>query len=168
MNDLQMTNKGDLAILNYDIATTDSIKQAILIKLRWFFSEWIYNTNLGIEWFEKILIKNPNKLLVRRMIEDAVLSVDGVTDVSDTKLTIFNETRKARISFKYKTINGAYDVMETIDFEADEEVLVCYVSGETLFLVRPASMFYVDGGSVVFTSYSGAEVEKETLYIGGN
>ncbi len=166
MNDLQMTNKGDLAILNYDIATTDSIEQAILIRLRWFFSEWVYDTELGVEWFEKVLIKSPNKLLVRRMIEDTVLSVDGVTDVSDVKLTIFNSTRKAQISFKYKMINGVNDVMETIDFEADKEGQTYYVSHEALFLVRPASMFYVDGESLVFTDYSGAKIEDETLNIG--
>ena len=94
------------------------------------------------------------------------MSVDGVTDVSDVKLTIFNSTRKAQISFKYKTTNGVYDVMETIDFDADKEGPTYYVNYETLFLVRPASMFYVDGESLVFADYSGAKIEDETLNIG--
>jgi hypothetical protein len=171
MNDLQMTKRGDLAIHNYDIMTTDSIEQAILIKLRWFFSEWIYNTNLGIEWFEKVLIKNPNKLLVRRMIEDAVLSVDGVTEVSDVKLTVYNETRTASISFRYKTDQGAEDMMETIGLAVENDELVATVSGSKLHLETSGALCYVKDQTMVFTKYANVTVKEDgdtaTLVIGG-
>ena len=172
MNDLQMTKRGDLAIHNYDIMTTDSIEQEILIKLRWFFSEWIYNTNLGIEWFEKVLIKNPNKLLVRRMIEDAVLSVDGVTEVSDVKLTVYNETRTASISFRYKTDQGAEDMMETIGLAVENDELVATVKGTKVFLDSPGSLCYMRGNTLVFTKYANVKIEEQSgdpvLVIGGD
>ncbi len=165
MNDLAMTKRGDLALKNYDVLTTDSIEQAILIRLRWFFSEWIYDTSLGIEWFEKVLVKSPNRLLVRRMIEDAVLSVDGVTEVSDTKLTIFNSTRKAQVSFRYKTTMGAYDMMETVRFNSDIDYP--RIAGDTLVLPPDVTRFWIDEDSLVFTSLADTEYAGTTLVIGG-
>lgn len=165
MNDLAMTKRGDLALKNYDILTTDSIEQAILIRLRWFFSEWIYDTSLGIEWFEKVLIKKPNRLLVRRMIEDAVLSVDGVTEVSDTKLTIFNSTRKAQVSFRYKTTMGAYDMMETVRFDSDIEYP--RIAGDTLVLPQDASRYWIDEDALVFGTLASTAYSEKTLVIGG-
>ena len=165
MNDLAMTKRGDLALKDYDILTTDSIEQAILIRLRWFFSEWIYDTSLGIEWFEKVLIKKPNRLLVRRMIEDAVLSVDGVTEVSDTKLTIFNSTRKAQVSFRYKTTMGAYDMMETVRFDSDIEYP--RIAGDTLVLPQDASRYWIDEDALVFGTLASTAYSETTLVIGG-
>lgn len=165
MNDLAMTKRGDLALKSYDILTTDSIEQAILIRLRWFFSEWIYDTDLGIEWFEKVLIKKPNRLLVRRMIEDAVLSVDGVTEVSDTKLTIFNSTRKAQVSFRYKTTMGAYDMMETVRFDSDIEYP--RIAGDTLVFPQDAARYWIDEDALVFGTLANAAYAGTTLVIGG-
>jgi hypothetical protein len=165
MNDIAMTKQGDLALKDYDIVTTDSIEQAILIRLRWFFSEWVYDTDLGVEWFEKVLIKSPNKLLVRRMIEDTILSVDGVTDVSDVKLTIFNSTRKAQISFKYKITMGAYDMMETVKFDSDVEEP--YAAGSTIILPPNGALYYLEDDALVFTSLSTAGIAGTKLVIGG-
>lgn len=166
MNDLQMTKRGDLAIIGYDILTTDSIEQAILIKLRWFFGEWVFNQSYGIEWFEKVLIKNPNKLLIRRMIEDAILSVDGVKSVSDLKLTVNNVTRKATISFKASTTQGAQDLMETIGLSlADDEITVT-VNGHTMTISSPSKLYYVVGHTLVFTKYAKAGIIGNQLIIG--
>ena len=121
MNDLQMTKNGDLAIFGFDVHTTDSIEQAILIKLRWFFAEWVYNRSYGVKWFEKVLIKNPSKLIVRRMLEDAILSVDGVASVQDMTLSINSRQRVARISFKAITNQGKIDMMEFVPLGADAE-----------------------------------------------
>ena len=95
MNDLQMTKNGDLAIFGFDVHTNHSIEQAILIKLRWFFNERIYNRSYGVKWFEKVLIKNPSKLIVRRMLEDAILSVDGVDPGEGRTITIHSRQRVA-------------------------------------------------------------------------
>lgn len=167
MNDLQMTKNGDLLINGYDILATDSVEQAILIKLRWFFGEWIYNTELGIEWFEKVLVKNPNKLLIRRMIEDAVLSVDGVKSVSNVTLSLNNTTRKATIGFRVVTTQGKEDVMETIGLAVHDDEIETYVVNGRLVLESPSALFYVRGGTLVFTKYANVAVEDGRLIIGG-
>ena len=112
-----------------------------------------------------MLIKKPNRLLVRRMIEDAVLSVDGVTEVSDTKLTIFNSTRKAQVSFQYKTTMGAYDMMETVRFDSDIEYP--RIAGDTLVLPQDASRYWIDEGALVFGTLASTAYSETTLVIGG-
>lgn len=167
MNDLQMTRRGDLLITGYDIVATDSIEQAILIKLRWFFGEWIYNTELGVQWFEKVLVKNPNKLLIRRMIEDAVLSVDGVKSVSNVTLSLNNATRKATIGFSVVTTQGKQDVMETIGLTVEKDEITAYVVNGRLVIDSPKALFYVVGGTLVFSKYANVKVEDGRLVIGG-
>lgn len=167
MNDLQMTRRGDLLITGYDIMATDSVEQAILIKLRWFFGEWIYNTELGVQWFEKVLVKNPNKLLIRRMIEDAVLSVDGVKSVSNVTLSVNNTTRKATIGFNVVTTQGKQDMMETIGLAVEGDVITAYVVNGRLVIDSPNALFYVVGGTLVFTKYANVKVKDGRLVIGG-
>lgn len=167
MNDLQMTRRGDLLITGYDIVATDSIEQAILIKLRWFFGEWIYNTELGVQWFEKVLVKNPNKLLIRRMIEDAVLSVDGVKSVSNVTLSLNNATRKATIGFSVVTTQGKQDMMETIGLTVEKDEITAYVVNGRLVIDFPEALFYVVGGTLVFSKYANVTAKDGRLVIGG-
>lgn len=167
MNDLQMTRRGDLLITGYDIMVTDSVEQAILIKLRWFFGEWIYNTELGVQWFEKVLVKNPNKLLIRRMIEDAVLSVDGVKSVSNVTLSLNNATRKATIGFSVVTTQGKQDVMETIELTVEKDEITAYVVNGRLVIDSPKALFCAVGGTLVFSKYANVKVEDGRLVIGG-
>ena len=169
MNDLQMTKNGDLAIFSFDVHTTDSIEQAILIKLRGFFAEWVYNRSYGVKWFEKVLIKNPSKLIVRRMLEDAILSVDGVASVQDMTLSISSRQRVARISFKAITNQGKIDMMEFVPLGADaeEEGITATVRGRNLILEMDDTLCYVQGSSLIFTEKAPVSVNGTTLVIGG-
>ena len=167
MNDLQMTRNGDLAISKFDILTTDSIEQAILIRLRWFFGEWIYNESIGIEWFEKVLVKNPNSLLIRRMLEDAILSVDGVLKVSDMKLTMNRKTRIARISFRVLTDQGATDMMELVPFGSSPDDIIAYVKGNRLIIKASSAACHVIGTKLYFTRYANVRKDGSKLILKG-
>lgn len=61
IKDLALDTSGDLYFTkDGDVVVTDSLRQAIQIKLRWSLAEWKYNEELGIPYFEKILVKKPN------------------------------------------------------------------------------------------------------------
>ena len=169
MNDLQMTKTGDLAISGFDVHATDSIEQAILIKLRWFFAEWAYNRSYGVKWFEKVLIKNPSKLIVRRMLEDAIMSVNGVISVQDMALSIYSRQRVARISFKVITNQGKIDMMEFVPLGADAEGegIAAKVIGKNLILKMDETLCYVQGSSLIFKEKAPVSVDGTTLVIGG-
>lgn len=150
-NDIQMTRSGDIALSRYDILTTDSIEQAIVIKLRWFFAEWVYDTSLGVDWLGKVLVKNPNSLLIRRMIEDTIMSVDGVLSVEDLTLSVDKSTRIGTISFKVHTVDGTEDYMETALLDADSESFHAWLAADNKIHIKaPSSMVYYKSGKIHF------------------
>lgn len=56
MKDLLLDKDGDLYLTpNGDVSLTDSVRQAILIRLRWFLGEWKFNTSFGLPYFSQIL-----------------------------------------------------------------------------------------------------------------
>ncbi len=100
MKDILLTPDGDLYINgNGSIEITDSVSQAIKIRLQWFFGEWRFAPQYGIPYWEEILVKNPNIPKIRRIIRSEVLSVDEVTEVSNIRIDYNAQTREAAVSF---------------------------------------------------------------------
>ena len=98
MKDILLTSDGDLVISEQgDISLTDSIRQAVRIRLLWFFNEWRFAPQFGVPYFEEILIKNPNSLRVRSIIRNEAMSVEGVLDAINITVTLDKVTRKAVI-----------------------------------------------------------------------
>jgi len=107
--DLKLDAGGDLELsATGDISATDSIVQAVRIRLLWFFSEWRLGPGFGIPYFENILVKNPNEVKVRHLIREAVMSVEGVTDVRGVDLSIDKKTRQATITVAFTTDEQTY------------------------------------------------------------
>lgn len=101
MKDYLLTPDGDLYIDEYgDIALTDSVSQAIIIRLKWFWKEWKFNPSFGVPYYEDILIKNPSKVHVQQLIREQIMSVDEVEEVNKISLKIDQRTRKAILSFE--------------------------------------------------------------------
>ena len=99
MKDILLTSEGDLIINKQgDISLTDSVRQAVRIRLLWFFNEWRFAPQFGVPYFEEILIKNPNSLRVRNIIRNEAMSVDEVLDAKNITITLDAMTRKAVIA----------------------------------------------------------------------
>lgn len=104
MKDLLLTLDGDLALAaTGDISITDSIRQAIVIRLRWFLNEWRLGPDFGLPYFEEILIKNPNEARIRQIFLEAILEVDEVSDAEILSFNIDKQNRKARLVFEAVT-----------------------------------------------------------------
>ncbi len=102
-NDLRMTKDGDLAIISHDIATTDSIEQGIYIRLRWWYGEWKFGPDYGMKYFEDILVKNPDRGLVARDVEEQIMNVDGVVKIDNLSVNIDYKMRRATIRYVVTT-----------------------------------------------------------------
>ena len=104
MLDILLTPDGDLNITDHgDILLTESVRQAIRIRLLWFFREWRFAPELGVPYFEDILIKNPNMNRIRRIIRNEVMSVDEVRDVRHLQIDLDPRSRRAVIRFEAVT-----------------------------------------------------------------
>lgn len=98
MVDFKITPDGDLEITPVgDIVPTESVAQAVLIRLKWFLAEWRLGPTLGFPYFEEVFIKNPNLTKIRFLLRDLVLGVEGVTSVTKADIIPNPRTREAEI-----------------------------------------------------------------------
>lgn len=112
--DILLGENGDLYFKNADIVLANSVRQKIKIRLKWFFQEWRWDDEAGIEYFEYLFVKNPDLEQVQEMIEDAIFDVDEVTDVNYVNIAVDASTRKAVITYEAVTDEETIKEEETI------------------------------------------------------
>lgn len=102
MPDILMTSSGDIFVSDTgDISLTESVRQAVIIKIKWIFQEWRLGPELGFPWYEEVLIKNPDVAKIRSLLRSAIMEVDGVQSavVSEALLDEVNRTLTVKFSF---------------------------------------------------------------------
>lgn len=60
----------------------DGIRQQVELRLGFFKGEWFLDEEAGLPWYEEILVKNPNLIRIRDIFRTAILSVNGISDVT--------------------------------------------------------------------------------------
>ncbi len=109
--DLALDTDGDLALAEAtgDLETVDgndAVAQHMRIRLRFFLAEWFLNLREGIPYYRDILVKNPDRALVRRVLTRAVAETPGIDSVLRFELVI-NPDRSAEVSFDALLDDGA-------------------------------------------------------------
>lgn len=102
MADLRLTDDGDLAIVDDALSIVDgeeALRQHLLIRLRFFLGEWFLDSRLGVPYFDSVLVKNPNLVLVRGIIRQAILTTPGVDSIESFDFTYTNATRRMELDF---------------------------------------------------------------------
>lgn len=109
MIDLKLDSTGDLELSAAgDISATDSIIQAVRIRLLWFFEEWRLGPSLGFPYFEHLFVKNPNEAKLRHLIRETVMGVEGVTDVTEITFSIDKATRQGTVCITFTTDEDSF------------------------------------------------------------
>lgn len=109
MLDFKLTESGDLELTaGGDILTTNSICQAVRLRLLWFFGEWRLGPQFGFPHFENTFVKNPSETKLRHLIRNTVMEVEGVTDVEEITFSIDKRTRDATIIVLFATDEETY------------------------------------------------------------
>lgn len=109
MKDILLDKSGDIALSkDGDIALVTSPVQAVLIRLRWFFREWVFDPDKGIPWYESILVKKPDIEGIRKMLVREIMEVEEVTEVPELKIYLDAARREAIIKFCFRTSENTY------------------------------------------------------------
>jgi hypothetical protein len=104
LKDILLCADGDLFISDQgDICLTDSVSQAIQIRLRWFLQEWRLGPMLGLPYYEEVFVKNPNLPRIQQIIRDEIMTVAEVTDALNVSVEVNAITRQAAIYFEAVT-----------------------------------------------------------------
>lgn len=107
--DLQISG-GTLLLTNGDLTLLDGIEaisQEVTSRLRFFLGEWFLNTDAGIPFFEKILVKNPSLPVIGLLLRKAVLTTPGIKSLTqDMTFTYTAATRHMAVAFRADTVSG--------------------------------------------------------------
>jgi len=107
--DLKLTTDGDLDFSTGDLILLehpDDIAQHLRIRLRFFLGEWFLDQRIGIPYFEKILIKNPNEAVIRSIYRDVILTTPGVEALRSLELSYDEILRKLTVEFDAQIVGA--------------------------------------------------------------
>lgn len=108
----------DLVFVNGECPTTgdliDRVIQRLYIRLRTFMGEWFLNVQYGVPWLEEILGQRAPKSRVDMIIQNQILSEDGVQQITEFESTMNNQHREYRCSFRVKVTSGETSGLITI------------------------------------------------------
>jgi len=103
MTDIRLNSNGDIDISGSVISLTDpgaeSTAQRLFIKLRTFKTEWVYNTDFGVDYFGKVFTKGPAKALVDAEFRSKIVNTPGVSQLIRFTSTINQATREYTLDF---------------------------------------------------------------------
>lgn len=117
MPDIKMTSSGDIFVSDGgDIALTDSVRQAVLIKVKWILNEWRLGPDFGFPWYEEVLVKNPDLAKIRSLLRSAIMGVDGVLSATVNEANI--DRQKRMLSVKITFVVGETTYREELTMNA--------------------------------------------------
>ncbi len=110
MANLLLTLAGDLDFSNGGLQIVegpDEIAQKLFTRLQFFLGEWFLDQRQGIPYYEKILIKNPDLVIIQAIFREAILETPGVTSLLDVIQTdLETATRKLSVRFAAQLDSG--------------------------------------------------------------
>lgn len=107
VRDFAQTTNGEWAIANGDfgvVAGAAAIPQGIQIGLGMQLGECDLDESIGVDYVGSILIKNPDPLVVRALLSEAISQTPDVTNVIGADLVEDGKTRQASISYEVDTV----------------------------------------------------------------
>jgi hypothetical protein len=81
----------------------DAIRQHLQVRFRLFKGECFLNTNVGMPYFQRILVKNPNLLAIRGIFRRAIIATPGIEQILTFAFEFDAATRVATLTFSAKT-----------------------------------------------------------------
>lgn len=102
IRDFLVDANNDLAVVNGDFATVAgpaAVSQGISIRVQMFLTEVFLDESIGVDWLGQILVKNPNPVVIRELLREAIADSPDVTNVIGTQVQML-PNREAAISYQ--------------------------------------------------------------------
>ena len=117
MLDILLDRDGDLKVSETgDISLTESVRQAIIIRLRWFLGEWRLGPGNGLDYWRTVLVKNPNMVKIRQAIRDEIMSVDEVTAVNEVHLD--HDVKERTLTVRFEAVTDEETIRDEVKINA--------------------------------------------------
>lgn len=111
MKDFLIDSSGNLLVTNFDLSFTPDFVQYTLqrlqIKLRTFYGEYFLDNSIGVPYFDKVLIKNPDADLITDLIKKEINSEPNVNKITAFTNNYDSSTRTLIITFTAELVDGS-------------------------------------------------------------
>ena len=110
MKDILLDKQGDIALTaEGDISLVTSPVQAVMIKLKWVFAEWVFDPEKGIPWFDVVLVKKADIGRIKRLLDSEMMVVDDVLEVPVMDISFDPGKRTALVKFQFRTSKETFN-----------------------------------------------------------
>ena len=103
---------GDLEIVNGDLVLNDGKKalmQLVKQTLEMFYGEWFLDNGAGIPYYQYILVKDPNIVTVSAILQNAILAIPGIVELTAFDFDYDGKARQLNVTF---TAESNYGIIE--------------------------------------------------------
>jgi hypothetical protein len=115
--DLLLDSTGDCVFVNGETPVTSTdfevVGQRLTIRLKTFKGEWIFNTEYGVPYFQRIFGKRVRKQEVDNIFQQEILKEQGVVEILEFSSSLSNNIYN--LSFKVK--NDKTRISPTIEIQ---------------------------------------------------
>lgn len=113
MSDLLQDDKGDLAFTDNELTLVigaDEVTQRVTQRLRTFRGEWFLDLDIGVPYYQEILIKNPSDTIVEGRLKAEITETPGVLEIELFELEIDAAERVATVETRILSVDGPIEL----------------------------------------------------------
>lgn len=117
IRDFKSTDDGEWAIVNGDfanVAGADAVPQGVRIRLGMFLGEVYLDETIGVDWIDSIMVKNPDPLLIRALLQAPIAETPDVVEVVGAQLLRVGSSREGTIAYECSTIYSSVLLSEQV------------------------------------------------------
>jgi hypothetical protein len=88
------------------VSGRDQVRQNCEERLRFVYGEWFLDTQIGVPWFDKVMVKNPDLSAIDIIIKGAILDTPEILEILAYRSSLDRARRAFSVSFTALTIYG--------------------------------------------------------------
>jgi len=114
---LQDINTGELILQNGDLVLctgVDRARQFLAQRLSAILGEWFADLDEGLPYFESILVKAPDPVVLEGIFKDRIISTPGIIGLDEFDLQLDTATRQLTLSFLAQSTDGPIDFSQVL------------------------------------------------------
>ena len=108
--DLLLDENWDLSLGATDLQLVTgaaAIGQHWAQRLKTFMGEWFLDLRIGLPYFQQVLVKNPDPVVLDSVFKAATIATPGIVELLEFELEIEARTRELRLRAKARADEGA-------------------------------------------------------------
>lgn len=92
----------------------EAIEQHLRQRLRTFAAEYFLDSRVGIPYFQHVLRKNPDPIIIDSVFKKEIINTPGIIELLEFELDLDASTRELTLTFKASTSDGVIDFSEVV------------------------------------------------------